>query len=263
MVQTIDVDKIRIGWHALDDQGQQIGEVVEVGSNYVLVVKGLFLPTDLYIPLSRVAILDEEESNFIVSVTKDEVASMGWQHPPADGSWGAPDARDSLDVQKRIEPTPGGKAIGPRRPGARPGSSAGGGSRTAAVRAPDTAHMEATSRTDQTMRERGKLFEHAVREGMVVQGIATMRELAEVTGTPPTTWNWWFKGYQPRRSSLMRIAHALDLTVEELMGPWENGPRMVMLTDDRLRALVRDAVAEGVEEAIRRVGAVGPREIAS
>ena len=247
MVQTIDVEKIRTGWHALDVQGQQIGEVVEVGSNYVLVVKGLFLPTDLYIPLSRVAFLDEEESNFIVSVTKDEVASMGWQHPPADDSWGAADARDRLDVQKRREHSDAVRAL----------------STPTAIRAPETGHLEATSRIDQTMRERGKLFERAVREAMVVQGIATMRELAETTGTRPTTWNRWFKGYAPRRSSLVKIGHALDLTVEELMGPWENGPRMVTLTDDRLRALVREEVAEGVEQALRGLGAVNRRDIAS
>ena len=103
MVQTIDVDKIRTGWHALDVHGQQIGEVVEIGSNYALVVKGMFLPTDLYIPLSRVATLDEAMSTFEVNVPKDKLEEMGWQNPPADGNWDATSAAESLDLPLREE----------------------------------------------------------------------------------------------------------------------------------------------------------------
>ena len=103
MVQTIDVDKIRTGWHALDVHGQQIGEVVEIGSNYALVVKGLFLPTDLYIPLFRVVSLDEGQSTFEVNVPKEKVEAMGWQNPPADLSWDASTATESLDIPLREE----------------------------------------------------------------------------------------------------------------------------------------------------------------
>ena len=93
MVQTIDVDKIRTGWTAFDVRGEKIGDVAEIGSNYVLVVKGLFLPTDLYIPLSRVTSLDESQSTFEVNVPKEKVEAMGWQHPPADSSWDAKGSR--------------------------------------------------------------------------------------------------------------------------------------------------------------------------
>ena len=103
MVQTINVDKIRTGWHALDVRGEKIGDVVEVGSNYALVVKGMFLPTDLYIPLSRVTSFDEAQSTFEVNVPKDQVELMGWQHPPADRSWDASSATESLDIPLREE----------------------------------------------------------------------------------------------------------------------------------------------------------------
>ena len=43
MVKTIDVDKIRTGWHALDVRGEKIGDVVEIGSDYALVRMGLGL----------------------------------------------------------------------------------------------------------------------------------------------------------------------------------------------------------------------------
>ena len=103
MVQTINVDKIRTGWTAFDVRGEKIGDVAEIGSNYVLVVKGLFLPTDLYIPLSRVVSLDEAQSTFEVNVPKEKVEAMGWQDPPADGSWDATNARKGLDIQLRKE----------------------------------------------------------------------------------------------------------------------------------------------------------------
>ena len=50
---TTNVDQIRNGWTAYDANREQIGDVIEIGSNYVLVQKGLFFPKDLYIPLSR------------------------------------------------------------------------------------------------------------------------------------------------------------------------------------------------------------------
>jgi hypothetical protein len=103
VVQTIDADKIRTGWTAFDVRGEKIGDVAEIGSDYVLVVKGPFLPTDIYIPLSRVTRLDEGQSSFEVNVPKEKVEAMGWQNPPADGSWGAADARESLGVTLRKE----------------------------------------------------------------------------------------------------------------------------------------------------------------
>jgi hypothetical protein len=91
VVQTIDVDKIRTGWTAYDVRGEKIGDVAEIGSNYVLVRKGLFLPTDVCIPLSRVTLFDEAQSTFEVNVPKEKVEAMGWQNPSADASWDGPD----------------------------------------------------------------------------------------------------------------------------------------------------------------------------
>ena len=104
MVQTVDVDKIRTGWTAFDVRGEKIGHVAGIGSNYVLVVKGLLLPTDVYIPLSRVTALDEAQSTFEVNVPKEKVEAMGWQHQPADSSWDGSDASQTLDRTLRREP---------------------------------------------------------------------------------------------------------------------------------------------------------------
>ena len=88
-MQTTNVDQIRNGWTAYDANREQIGDVFEIGSNYVLVQKGLFFPKDLYIPLSQVTSVDEANADFFVDVTKDNVESVGWDTPPADAGWDA------------------------------------------------------------------------------------------------------------------------------------------------------------------------------
>jgi hypothetical protein len=102
-MQEINVFQIQPGWTAYDVMAEKLGIVIERGSTYVLIEKGPILPTDMFIPLSRVSAVNEEEANFIVNVRKDEVGSMGWQNPPADGSWEASDATGSLAIPLRKE----------------------------------------------------------------------------------------------------------------------------------------------------------------
>ena len=91
-MQTTNLDQIRSGWTAYDAKGEKIGDVIEVGSNYVLVQKGWLLPTDLYIPLSSVTRVDEADAHFFVDVTKENVDSLGWGNPPTGVGWDATDA---------------------------------------------------------------------------------------------------------------------------------------------------------------------------
>ena len=103
-MQTMNLDQIKSGWTAYDAKREKIGDVIEVGSNYVLVQKGWLLPTDLYIPLSSVTSVDESDANFFVDVTKENVDSLGWDNPPAGASWDASDAtRETFTVPGREE----------------------------------------------------------------------------------------------------------------------------------------------------------------
>ena len=86
-MQTANIDQIRDGWNAYDADGQSIGDAVEVGSDYVLVQKGMFFPKDLYIPLAAVTSVDVANAKFFVDVTKDSVESLGWDGPPAGDAW--------------------------------------------------------------------------------------------------------------------------------------------------------------------------------
>jgi uncharacterized protein (TIGR02271 family) len=79
------MNAIQAGWNAYDVADEKIGEVAEVGQNYVLVQKGLFFPKDIYIPLSYVSNIDENDQSVIINASKSEVESMGWDAAPTDG----------------------------------------------------------------------------------------------------------------------------------------------------------------------------------
>ena len=77
---TMNIDQIQNGWDVYGSDGEKVGDVDEVGPNYVLVQKGMFFTKDLYVPTS--AITDIEDDRVTLNVTKDQVESMGWDEPP-------------------------------------------------------------------------------------------------------------------------------------------------------------------------------------
>jgi uncharacterized protein (TIGR02271 family) len=83
-------DQIQAGWSAIGSDGDKIGEIEEIGQDYLLVTKGLIFPKDLYIPISNVQSVDGDEGQVILDVEKDRIDDMGWDQPPAttaSGSW--------------------------------------------------------------------------------------------------------------------------------------------------------------------------------
>ena len=102
-MQETDVFQIQPGWSAYDVRAEKIGVAIERGSTYVLVEKDPLPSADLYIPLSNVSSVNAEEANFIVNLTKDEVATAGWENPPADDSWDVTNTTDSLAIPLREE----------------------------------------------------------------------------------------------------------------------------------------------------------------
>jgi hypothetical protein len=78
------IKEIQVGWTAYDETGDELGEVAHLGGNYVLVKKGSFFPTDVYIPSSSIDSVDARDSAFIVTVLKEDVQSSGWDSPPTD-----------------------------------------------------------------------------------------------------------------------------------------------------------------------------------
>jgi uncharacterized protein (TIGR02271 family) len=57
-------------------EGDKVGKVVAAESNYVVVEKGFFFPTDYYIPLGAIASFDGDK--VYLNVTKDEALNQNW-----------------------------------------------------------------------------------------------------------------------------------------------------------------------------------------
>lgn len=68
------------GTDVYGSDGDKVGSVVAVQSNYVVVEKGFFFPTDYYIPTS--AITSYDDGKIYLSVTKDQALNEGWDVEP-------------------------------------------------------------------------------------------------------------------------------------------------------------------------------------
>jgi uncharacterized protein (TIGR02271 family) len=77
-------EEIDRGWSVVDTSGQKVGDVEEIGSNYLLVQKGLLFIKDLYIPTSEIRNVDPAAQTVYLDVAKDEIDDRGWDQPPAE-----------------------------------------------------------------------------------------------------------------------------------------------------------------------------------
>jgi len=76
-----DRTQFRRGQDVYDRDNNKIGSVSDVGPNYIRVPTGfLGLGQDLYIPFSAVDRADD--GSIFMNVTKDQISSRGWTHPP-------------------------------------------------------------------------------------------------------------------------------------------------------------------------------------
>jgi uncharacterized protein (TIGR02271 family) len=71
---------IQRGWDVYGDDDAHLGTVEAVGSNYLLIQKGLFFTKDIYVPFS--AVTTAADGVVRVNVAKSELESMGWDAPP-------------------------------------------------------------------------------------------------------------------------------------------------------------------------------------
>ncbi len=83
---SMDLSSISNGWDVYGSDGDKIGDVNEVGSNYVLVTKGFLFTKDIYIPTS--AVTGVEQDRVYVNFTKDQVDTLGYDQPPMDDGYG-------------------------------------------------------------------------------------------------------------------------------------------------------------------------------
>jgi uncharacterized protein (TIGR02271 family) len=86
----IDLQRIQPGRDVYGSDGSEIGDVAEVGSNYIVVEKGFLFPKDIYIPAS--AITSVSEDRIELNVPKDAIEDQGWDAAPAESAAGTDDA---------------------------------------------------------------------------------------------------------------------------------------------------------------------------
>jgi len=87
---------IKPGWQVVGNDGRRVGEVREVGQNFVLTSVAGF-GDDIYVPASAIANVEHEVLH--LSVPQHDVSEMGWEQPPRDDD--SPAAPES-DLHRHI-----------------------------------------------------------------------------------------------------------------------------------------------------------------
>jgi uncharacterized protein (TIGR02271 family) len=78
---------IQQGWDVYGSDDQKIGSVDQVASNYLVIQKGWFFTTDVYVPSSAIESVDPGEGRVYLNVAKNDVDAQGWTNPPEEGQY--------------------------------------------------------------------------------------------------------------------------------------------------------------------------------
>ena len=71
---------LKPGWTVVGNDGRRVGEVRNVGQNYILTSTGL--ASDMYVPASAIGNVEGEVVH--LTLPQRDVAEMGWEQPPRD-----------------------------------------------------------------------------------------------------------------------------------------------------------------------------------
>ena len=82
---------IEAGWEVQSGDGHRVGRVEELGPGYLVVSRGVFLPTELFVPVQAVRAAEPDRRLVELAVSEKVVDAMGWDEPDvdagADGGW--------------------------------------------------------------------------------------------------------------------------------------------------------------------------------
>jgi hypothetical protein len=82
--------QIEQGTDVLCEDGEKVGEVVDVMPGYLVVEQGFLDPTDIYVPLDLID--GHDETSISLSMTREAFDSEDWSEEPAGDAPGAEDA---------------------------------------------------------------------------------------------------------------------------------------------------------------------------
>jgi hypothetical protein len=90
-MQTSNITPPEVGTLVFGSDGEEIGEIKDVGPGYVHVKKGLLFRTDVYIPLTAITGTALGGDGVTINLTKDEIENGDWASPPSQGGEHTPD----------------------------------------------------------------------------------------------------------------------------------------------------------------------------
>jgi uncharacterized protein (TIGR02271 family) len=82
-MDTTNATQIQTGWDVYGSDGEKIGSVAGVSNDHFIIEKGFIFTTDLYVPLSAVASVNDDEVELIY--TKEQVENQDWSSAPMGG----------------------------------------------------------------------------------------------------------------------------------------------------------------------------------
>jgi hypothetical protein len=79
-MQTTYRTPIELGTTVYGSDGQKVGDVAEIQSDYIVIEKGFIFTKDLFIPMATIA--SQDADGIRLDMTKDEVETRDWSTPP-------------------------------------------------------------------------------------------------------------------------------------------------------------------------------------
>jgi transcriptional regulator with XRE-family HTH domain len=95
---------------------------------------------------------------------------------------------------------------------------------------------EGLSPEEQAVRLRGQEYRRHLLAAAALHDIYTVGELAEAVGVSPGTVQGWWRGAQPKATTLPKISRALGFTTEGLFAWFYEGARPPRLSDPEAEA---------------------------
>ncbi len=81
-MQNPNVSQVETGTDVYGSDGEKIGSVAGVADGHFVVKKGFILTTDIYVPMSALA--GVEDGRVMLTMTKDQIENADWSNEPID-----------------------------------------------------------------------------------------------------------------------------------------------------------------------------------
>jgi hypothetical protein len=104
MQNTTYATRITPGATVYGSDDQKVGTVADVGSSHFIIEKGFIFTTDIYVPMSAVASVGDDD-NVHLSLTKDQIEHQDWSTAPGgDDTWEGASARTAASGYAGTDP---------------------------------------------------------------------------------------------------------------------------------------------------------------